>query len=136
MSVKNILICSTSGQLIINYKEEEEVLMDHDDMLVSALMSAIRTFILSLRGEEIERIETTNLRFIILPSVTNGLIFILISDLKSNGDKALQVLEDIRDEMLEKYGSLVRNDSFYERNPNVINGLMSIAKEVLEKNRF
>lgn len=109
--IRNVLIIATSGLLVVNYEGKGTSVFDdeHDSELVSSLISAVKAFANSFKGQEISAIKLTSLNLVILPSMINNLIFVIITD----GDdeaKCQRILEDVRDAVIEEYKEDMKGD--------------------------
>jgi len=101
MAIKNVLIFSTSGFPIFTHRFKGDVIGEgHSETLMQGLISAIKSFANSFNGEEIESINMTKTKMVILPSMINKIIFVLICDYADDLAGCFRILEDIRDEVL------------------------------------
>jgi len=90
-----------SGFPIFTHRFKGDVIGEgHSETLMQGLISAIKSFANSFNGEEIESINMTKTKMVILPSMINKIIFVLICDYADDLAGCFRILEDIRDEVL------------------------------------
>lgn len=103
--IKIIAMNSIHGTPIIHqtFDEINDPFKGHDNSLVTALVTALKMFANTLHGEEIEMIETTSYRIILLPSMASEVIFFIVADYTFDKFDGIYLLEKIRDEVLVNY---------------------------------
>lgn len=101
--IRNIMILATTGHHIYTYRSEYDALKNHDDLLMNGLISAMKSFANSFEGEELESINMTKSKIVLLPSMINKIVIALICDYEDNLDMCYQALETIRDEIFSNY---------------------------------
>lgn len=135
-AVKNILIVATSGILVTNYKTDNDALVGQEEDLIASLVSAIKSFANVLRAEEIERIEMTSTNVTVLPSMANSLIFFMVTEHNERKRRCRIVLEEIRDEVVERYRSLLIGDAVTEIPLELSRNIRDIIEKVLSKHGY
>lgn len=132
-AVKNVLIVATSGILVSNYKTENDALAGQEEDLIASLVTAIKSFANVLRAEEIERIEMTSTNVTVLPSMANSLIFFMVTEHNERKRRCRIVLEEIRDEVIERYRNRLIGDAVTEITPELSRNIRDIIEKVLTK---
>jgi len=134
MGIKNIIIVTVHGFPVINHRLEPGAMDNYDEDLIMGFLSALKMFAnSSLSGQELEMIDMTDIRWIVLPSMTNELVFFLLSDYSCDKHTGHEILEDIRDIVVEKYRSNFLGDAATKISPLVKDDIADIIDETLQK---
>jgi predicted regulator of Ras-like GTPase activity (Roadblock/LC7/MglB family) len=131
--IKNVFLNSINGIPIMNYitSEDDDAVTGHDKDLVGALLTAMKSFVNTLEGEEIEMIETTSYRWITLPSTGNEIIFVAVTDDKVEKFDCVRMLSTIRDEVVEKYRKNFMGDSITKVSQDIRDDIAQITSHAI-----
>jgi hypothetical protein len=131
MNEKAVIVATTSGQTLATFSPGGAPSLSEKENLMSGLLSAIKSFVNALDHEELEMIETTGKRIVILPSMANGLLFVLVGGLDFDKSAGLALLESIRDGVIERYGNVLEKTSQGTDPGAVRGGIEAIARDLL-----
>lgn len=135
MNVKKVLIIASTGHPVISYGVgKDELFGDMDEDLISALISAIKMFSNTFSGEEISVIEMTKIKWVILPSLINGLIFVMIAEYSEDSSDCRSILEDIRDKVLEEHKDHLTMEMLFQLPNSTRCGIEDLIKQTLFEN--
>jgi hypothetical protein len=134
VSGRTIIVSTTSGHTLARVSPEGRAPegLDEKGELMVGLLSAIKSFVNQLQNEEIEMIDTTSRRIVILPSMSNGLIFALIAEGAIEKSAGQVILENIRDSVIKKYGDLLEVTRGGTDPGAARGGIEKIALEILD----